>query len=94
MAVVEALASGTPVIISDRVNIWREIEASGGGWICADTRESLGGVLRALDLRDDAGATRRDARGALDCHARYFRIETAARRLVRTVEAAVNRVPA
>ena len=29
IAVVEALACGKPVLISDKVNIWREIEADG-----------------------------------------------------------------
>jgi glycosyltransferase involved in cell wall biosynthesis len=31
IAVVEAMACGTPVIVSDRVNIWREIVADGAG---------------------------------------------------------------
>ena len=37
IAVVEALASGTPVVISDQVNIWQEIsEASVGGIVKTD----------------------------------------------------------
>ncbi len=32
IAVVESLASGTPVIISNRVNIWREISDDGAGY--------------------------------------------------------------
>jgi glycosyltransferase involved in cell wall biosynthesis len=31
IAVIEAMACGTPVIVSDRVNIWREIVADGAG---------------------------------------------------------------
>ncbi len=31
IAVIEALACGLPVVISDRVNIWREIKEGGGG---------------------------------------------------------------
>lgn len=31
IAVAEALACGTPVLISNKVNIWREIQAGGGG---------------------------------------------------------------
>jgi glycosyltransferase involved in cell wall biosynthesis len=31
LAVVEAMAAGRPVIISDQVNIWREVQAAGAG---------------------------------------------------------------
>lgn len=37
IAVVEALACGKPVLISDQVNIWREIEGAGGGAVRPDT---------------------------------------------------------
>lgn len=33
IAVVEALSCGTPVLISDKVNIWREIKADGAGLV-------------------------------------------------------------
>ena len=33
IAIVEAMACGVPVAISDRVNIWREIEAAGAGLV-------------------------------------------------------------
>lgn len=45
IAVAEALAVGTPVLISRQVNIWREIESAGAGW--ADT-DDLAGTLRLL----------------------------------------------
>ena len=37
IAVAEALGCGTPVLISDKVNIWREIEADGAGLVDDDT---------------------------------------------------------
>lgn len=36
IAVVEAMACGTPVLISNKVNIWREIEAAGAGLVASD----------------------------------------------------------
>jgi glycosyltransferase involved in cell wall biosynthesis len=36
IAVAEALACGTPVLISDKVNIWREIADSRAGLVCTD----------------------------------------------------------
>ena len=45
IAVVEALGCGTPVLISNQVNIWREIEADGAGLVAGDTLE---GVRRLL----------------------------------------------
>ncbi|MFN9710713.1 MAG: glycosyltransferase, partial [Bacteroidota bacterium] len=41
IAVTEALACGKPVLISDQVNIYQEIELSNAGIICHDTRESV-----------------------------------------------------
>jgi glycosyltransferase involved in cell wall biosynthesis len=46
IAVAEALACGTPVLISNKVNIWREIEAAGGGLVGEDSAE---GMTRLLD---------------------------------------------
>jgi len=37
IAVAEALGCGVPVLISDKVNIWREIEAAGAGLVAPDT---------------------------------------------------------
>jgi len=46
IAVVEALALGTPVAISDRVHIWREIETDRAGLVCRNTASSLEETLR------------------------------------------------
>lgn len=46
IAVVEALACGKPVLISDRVNIWREISESGGGLIFNNTVGSLQKIFK------------------------------------------------
>lgn len=54
IAIVEALACKKPVLISNKTNIWREIENSGGGFIETDT---VAGTLKLLQrwqrLRDE-----------------------------------------
>lgn len=46
IAVAEALAYSKPVLISNQINIWREIEAGGGGIVAPDTREGAAHVLK------------------------------------------------
>jgi glycosyltransferase involved in cell wall biosynthesis len=46
IAVAEAMAAGTPVIISDRVHIWQEIEAATAGWVTPCKVDKLTEVLR------------------------------------------------
>lgn len=45
IAVVEALACGKPVLISNQVNIWREIESAGCGLISNDSEDGVEQVL-------------------------------------------------
>ncbi len=46
IAVVEALACGKPVLISDKVNIWREIAQGNGGIVTSDTEQATYEMLR------------------------------------------------
>lgn len=46
IAVVEALACKCPVIISDKVNIWREIEKGNGGIVSEDTEPAIFKALK------------------------------------------------
>jgi glycosyltransferase involved in cell wall biosynthesis len=85
IAVVEALASGTPVLITDRVNIWQEISAAGGGWVCTDTLDSVADMLQrwcAQTTAEEREAMRVDA---LECYRTHFRIEAAARQLTQII---------
>lgn len=71
IAVAEALACGKPVLISDKVNIWREIVRDGAAFVGPDT---VAGTLRSLEdwvaLAPEQKATM--GAHALDCfHRRY-----------------------
>ena len=39
IVVAEAMACSLPVIVSNKVNIWREVESYGAGVVCEDTLE-------------------------------------------------------
>jgi glycosyltransferase involved in cell wall biosynthesis len=47
IVVAEALACGLPAIVSDKVNIWREVVNGGAGLVGADTIEGTRNSLRA-----------------------------------------------
>ena len=52
IAVVEAMACGTPVLVSDRVNIWREIVADGAGMAEPPSADSFAAAVARL-LNDE-----------------------------------------
>jgi glycosyltransferase involved in cell wall biosynthesis len=64
LAVVEAMAGGLPVVISDQVNIWREVEAAGAGLVGPCQPSSLAANLERLlsdaDLAEEMGRRGRD----------------------------------
>src|SRR5207253_535027 len=76
IAVVEALACATPVLISNKVNIWREIVNDGSGFADED---DLAGTTRLIERWIRALPEVRDAmRGnARQCFARRFEINRA-----------------
>jgi glycosyltransferase involved in cell wall biosynthesis len=45
IVVAEALACGAPVLITDKVNIWREVEMAGAGLVAGDTAAGIRGLL-------------------------------------------------
>ncbi|WP_207435352.1 glycosyltransferase [Sabulibacter ruber] len=54
IAVVEALACNKPVLISNQVNIWKEIAASGGGIVASNTYSGIKGLLKSwLSLSEE-----------------------------------------
>lgn len=76
IAVVEALACGTPVLISNKVNIWREIDAAKAGYV---ENDDLAGTTRLIDrwlvTPADARAAMRE--NATECFAQQFEINRA-----------------
>lgn len=54
IVVAEALACECPVLISDKVNIWREVETEGAGIVAPDTAEGTLSLLRRFLALDAA----------------------------------------
>jgi glycosyltransferase involved in cell wall biosynthesis len=58
IAVAEALGCGRPVLISDKVNIWREVQSHGAGIVAPDTEEGTLKLLQEwLSLTSDQRST-------------------------------------
>lgn len=85
IAVVEALACVKPVLISDQVNIWREIEALDGGIVESDTQEGVTIMLEKWVELSDAHKQRM-AEQALAVYHNYFTIEQAAKRMAQALK--------
>jgi glycosyltransferase involved in cell wall biosynthesis len=85
IAVAEALSCGLPVLISDKVNIWREIQGAGAGLVAPDTLDGTRELLtRWLTLDEPARAQTREQ--ARVCFERHFHIAAAAESLLATLQ--------
>jgi glycosyltransferase involved in cell wall biosynthesis len=85
IVVAEALACGVPVLITDKVNIWREIVQDDAGFAELDTIEGTVALLeRWLGLSaDELHQMRNRARA---CFEDRFEIQQAAKKLVSVIE--------
>jgi len=92
IAVVEALACGLPVLISNRVNIWREIDQDAAGFVEAD---DLAGTTRLLErwLSTACPIWSVMRHNALACFEHRFNIEQTAGDLIRLFEASAEHTP-
>lgn len=89
IAVAESLACGVPVLISDKVNIWREIAADGAGLVASDTPAGMLSLLEqwlALSLEEQQAMRGR----AAGCFAARFEIMQAARSLVNVLQSSIT----
>jgi glycosyltransferase involved in cell wall biosynthesis len=88
MVIAEAMACGKPVLISNKVNIWREIEADGAGIVQDDTLE---GTIRGLEqwlalTPQDKQKMQQSARRSFDAR---FRIDRVVESLINVLQEGV-----
>ena len=90
ISVAESLACGTPVLISNKVNIWREIEEDEAGLVETD---DLAGTVRLLERWGRLDERQRTAmrRAARTCFEKRFEIGRAAEKLRDTLAAVVRK---
>jgi glycosyltransferase involved in cell wall biosynthesis len=84
IGVAEALACGTPVLISNKVNIWREVDGDGAGLVAEDDLDGTCALLTSwIALSDEQKSyMRMQARG---CFERRFEIHRVADSLIRVL---------
>lgn len=88
LAAAEAMAAGVPVVVSNRVKIWREIDGAGAGLIVNPEAKELAKATLAL-LRDKPMARYMGAQGARLARDR-FSWSVAGDRLVRLYEEVIS----
>jgi glycosyltransferase involved in cell wall biosynthesis len=85
VVVAEALACSLPTLISDKVNIWREVAAAGAGLVAPDTLEGAIALLeRWMATPPDAVDSMRAA--ARRCFDAQFEIGATSRRIIDIIE--------
>jgi glycosyltransferase involved in cell wall biosynthesis len=76
IVVPEALACGLPVLLTNKVNIWREVEAAGAGLVANDSKDGIDSLLtRWLGLSHaERTAMRGRARGCFEANFELQRV--------------------
>lgn len=85
ISVAEAMGCGLPVLISNKVNIWREIEADSAGYVSADTAAGTEGNLRRWLALDPSSKTRMQ-QAAKASFQKRFTVKAMAESLIAIVE--------
>ncbi len=85
MVVAEALACRTPVLISNKVNIWKDIANEQAGFVADDTVEGLRDSFQKWSSLDQLG--KKDMKeNAYRCFAQHFEIKANSRKLINEIQ--------
>jgi glycosyltransferase involved in cell wall biosynthesis len=82
--VAEAMACSTPVLVTNKVNIWREVESSGSGLVEPDTLDGTRSLIRRFNAMPTTERVEM-SKNARSGFLRYFDIQVAARDFVRAI---------
>lgn len=89
IVVAEAMAAGRPVLITNKINIWREVQAEGAGLVAEDDE---GGICDLLDRYFvlPPGKKKLLGAGARQCFLRNFEIGQASARIDEALREAIE----
>jgi glycosyltransferase involved in cell wall biosynthesis len=93
IVIAEALSCGLPVVVSNKVNIWREVTSYDAGLVCDDTREGAAQCLARWQTLtgDERAALRVNSRRCFD---ELFNYEATAKRALEIVDYVAQRAGA
>lgn len=86
IATIEAMAVGTPVLISDKVQIWPEVTRAGAGLVETDSYEGMERLLRLWMSLPDSDRQTMGHQG-IECYRERFTIEHTGRALLYAITA-------
>lgn len=89
IAVAEALACGKPVLISNKVNIWHEIETDGAGIVAEDNLKGTTELFEKWLAMDEAAQAAMQKKARL-CFESKFEIGKAAQNLIDIIKESIN----
>jgi len=84
IAIVEAMACSKAVLISNKINIWREIKDNNSGFVGDDTEESTYNTLKEWVTLSSAEKTNIGT-NASHTFADYFTVEAATRKMIKAL---------
>jgi glycosyltransferase involved in cell wall biosynthesis len=92
IVVAEALACSVPVLISNRVNIWREIQNESAGFVEPDSLDGTIRLFQAWGRLDYSERALMRANSRL-CFEKYFDLDNSSARFVQLMESLVQQAP-
>ena len=84
VAVAEALACGLPVLITDKVNVWREVLGDGAGFVASDDVVGANALLESWEELSELEHQKMRV-NARECFKRRFEIQRSVESLVQTL---------
>jgi glycosyltransferase involved in cell wall biosynthesis len=84
IVVAEAMACAKPVLISEKVNIWREIVAARAGLVAPDTQQGADDLIMKF-FQLSSNEVRSMSMAAQSCFSSHFEISVSAKNVLKTI---------